>query len=231
MKVDVIITHWLRNIERLAYFIITVESMKEKLRWHGVEHQYHVCTESPAHSDRQLWDSFRYFCEKHDMLVHVKQTGPSLSSMLNFAQGVGDSEILMFNQDDFMAIEPLNMAKYAERLMSHDDEYVVRLRWRDELHQGGRQIPNTDLWEVLPEIHGYLFTDNPHLRKRSYIEQIGGWDDSIAPDGTDQGRCENSQNAKAKAFARKLKVLSIDRQAFRHIGSPNTTLVDKRFNR
>jgi len=74
---------------------------------------------------------------------------------------------------------PLDIMPIISHLESHDEDYVVRLIWRDQFEGFARQSDMPGLLYLDPKQHAYYFADNPHIRKREYIDILGKWEDSM----------------------------------------------------
>lgn len=225
MKVDIIYTVWIRDIERLACFINSIKSLKKYLIINGLEVEYHIAVEHQMGGD--LFNSFIGFCQREDLNIHWKTTEPSLSSAINFSLSCGNAPYILFMQDDWLLTEELYLLNYTKHLSENEDDYIIRLIWRDEFHDKSTHLKD-DLHILKPDMIGYYYSDNPHLKKRTYHNFTGLFTNSIV-NGIDQGRCENSMNAKAKSIGDKYRILVVDRKLFIHIGYNCTTLTEKTF--
>jgi len=229
-SIDIIYTSWPRSVERLAYFVVSVESLQACLKTQGVKVTWHVCIEQSE--DLEIVRLLREFCERNEILTWFKHSPPSLSSMLNFANSVGNSKYMLFMQDDWQAIAKLHLATCLEHFEKFPEHDVIRLIHRPEFGVDGQRFG--PFMELDPTKHMFYYADNPHIRRRSYLDHTGPFPNSVVDDGTDQGRCENAMNGMAKKLAITTgahKILSVMTRNFAHIGDKNTTLTEKRFDR
>ncbi len=222
--IDIIYTTWIRSLERLAYFVVSIQSLKGQLIFYGMPHKFIVSVETEG---MILHKPFKNYCNRENIEINYKFTAPSLSSGINFANSLGENPLILFMQDDFRMIQPLDINRCANLLLDNDDYYVIRFRNRD--FSGAKEI-TPSIVELSPEMRGFYWSDNPHLKKRTYHEATGAFIDSIK-DGVDQGRCENDMNAKAKKIGHTHKILSFKEEIFAHLGSGHTTLTGKTFDR
>jgi len=226
-SLDVIYTHWPRSIERVAYFVVTHQSLVKFLQPQGVKVNFYVVLQDELGSHRAT----SFICNNNIATV-LKSSPPSLSSALNMAQTVGNSEFILFMQDDWMAQAPIHLGTILDHFATFPEHDMIKLIHRNEFGvDGPRHGP---FMELDPNKRYYYYSDNPHIRRRSYLDHTGPFPDSLTGDGTDQGRCENAMNAIAKKLAISTgahKILSVMTRNFVHIGDTHTTLTEKRFDR
>ena len=234
MNIDVVFQTWLRTEERLECFERSFSALCNRMCYdlNSIDMTYYSVSESKRIPDT-IREKFESFCLTRNINIVWKESEPSLSSSLNLCQKTGDAPYILFLQDDWELQELLDIMPIVHHLESHNEDYVVRLIWRDQFEGFARQSDMPGLLYLDPTQHAYYFADNPHIRKREYIDILGEWEDSMIMgiDGKmfDYGRCENSQNNKSKKFADRCKVLVTDKKYFKHIGGNCTTLTEKKF--
>ena len=236
MKVDIVFQTWLRTEERLECFERSFSALCSKLcyDWKTTEIKYYAVSESKRIPE-DLRNRFETFCAIRSINIVWKESDPSLSSSLNLCQKTGDAPWLIFLQDDFELQEPLDIMPILHHLESHDNDYVVMLSWKDKFEGFAKPSDTDGLLYLDPKQKTYYFCDWPNFRRRSYLDILGEWKDSMVTDGNgnvwDNGKSENSQNYKAKQLADKCKVLVTDKAYFKHTGGGITVLTEKRYDK
>lgn len=217
--VDIIYTLYLRDYERFAYFVVSVQSMKQHAIFYGVEHKYHVCVE--AYSDILLKDALESYCAKEHIKIHYKDSLPSLHSMMNFVNTVGDNSYILLMQDDWQLLDNYDFSHGIEMLESYDDWGMIR--YNNDNFEGAKDIGN-GLWELSPECNGYYYSDNPHIKKRDYHTFTGPYRHIAGEHGA---ICENLMNGDAKKVGHEHKIISIRETIFKHLGVAHTVINQK----
>jgi len=216
--VDIIYTLYLRSCDRFAYFVVSLQSMKRRAIFYGLEHKYHVCVEPHP---ILLQDWLESFCKEENIEIHYKPSPPSLSSMMNYVNTIGDYPYIMLMQDDWMLLENFNFTRGVELLEKRDDYSMIRYN-NDNLDKA---IPiGNGFWELNPKCDGYYYSDNPHIKKRNYHTFTGPYRHI---DGEHGAICENIMNGDAIRVAEEHKIIAIDNHIFEHLGVAHTVINQK----
>ena len=221
--IDIIFTSWITSIERLAYLIVTIQSVKRQSRLERIEHKLHLALEYGSKYENEIIE----FCRKENVIFYPKDTKPSLGSMMKFAHEIGNYPYIMFMQDDWYMHKALNVNRCVSILEKDPSLYVLRLR---NSRMGEAIARGNGLYDLDPTLHSYYWSDNPHIKKRSYHEATGPFGDSMV-NGFDHAQSENKMNNKAKELgvAGTHKIICTDNIYFQHIGDFEgcTTLSDR----
>lgn len=213
--IDIIYTLYAKNINRLAYFMVSYESLKRKGNFGNYNHKYHLCIE-----DGSLFiDELVNYCRKNDILVHFKINKPGLANMMNFANETGYYPYIMLMQDDWFLLKNYDFAKSIFLLENCKEYSMVRLN--DDNRTGKLLCGAGGFRELDPKAPGYYYSDNPHIKERRYHKYTGPYRHI---EGEHGAVCENLMNGDAIRISDEHKIVGISEHIFEHLGVEQTVL-------
>jgi len=205
----ILTTAWNRHPARFEYFKVMVESVEKLLDLKGVDYEWIVSIEEKGHYRKEEME--RYMLE-HGMRYFYHSASPGLGRNLNFALDLCHSSLILYIQDDCVQVLPLSIMEDVEFLLSKESKGVGVIRYWQQYQ---REIEKGHMW-VLDEgrnyynLHkdaGYYYNDHVHLKKKTFHDLTGPYDESIQ-NGIDFSKCENTMKRQARSIYDKMRIIA-----------------------
>lgn len=206
-KVDVILTTWARYSSRVKYLKDTLQSLKDNLIATGCELVFTVGAEG---REAPYQNQVKQVCTEYNANLVINDDLPNLGRNLNNLHQNTQNPWVLYIQDDFQLDLPLDIGPDVQIMKKNSSIDMVRYTWRKiEPHEYKTSTYDPSLLLLNPSSR-HLYSDNPHLRRRDWLERTGPYST------LDNSACENQMNDTARK--RKMHVLLKDKQPFRHSG-------------
>jgi hypothetical protein len=185
----------------------TLQSLRDKLRVTGHLLEITVGAES---YDAPYQSDARKICIEYGANFLENLEAPNLGRNLNNLQKHTKNPWIMYVQDDFELESPLEIGYDISLMEANSEIDMIRYTWR-KITPSEYQISEYrhDLY-LLNTNCPHLYSDNPHLRRRDWLDRTGPYVTQ------DNAACENEMRQKANEL--KLRVLLTKNQSFRHSG-------------
>lgn len=206
-KVDLILTHWARYASRVKCLKDTLNSLKTKLKASGHEIVITVGCET---YDSPYQEETKKVCSSFGARFLEQPEAPNLGRNLNNLQRNTQNPFILYVQDDFELERYLDIGPDVDLMIQELRIDMIRYTWRKidpSEYVISEYRPNLlKLNFTCP----HLYSDNPHLRRREWLDITGPYTTK------DNASCENSM--RASAVKHKMVVLLSPEQPFRHSG-------------
>jgi hypothetical protein len=197
--IGVAIVTWPRSIERIQYFKRTMQAMFDNAR----ASRHHLIYFASAERDgvslnmqRDFYDSvLALFGGQRGDFFQWREGPANLGANMNAAltmRGDPPADYLLLLQDDWVLTQPVDLSPYCDFLDGFPRFSMVRFSWpevprhderahwikfasaRDQPY-GDMTIArdNRTIIRFLDNSSTYLYGDQPHLRRASYLEEFG----------------------------------------------------------
>lgn len=203
-KINILTTAWNRHPDRFNYFKKMVLSVKEKIDWGEYIPEWIVSIEKESHYRKEEMEDF---CKEENLLFYYHPNKRGLGRNTNYGYSLCKNEVILFIQDDCLAVEPLEIWRDIDWFLLKEKYGVLRYyaHFDRDNNNGHMKLVNKDL--ELYEIHSeapYYMNFHVHLRKQKHIKLTGPYNEEFKfkskefPEGIDGGVAENSMVRQAR---------------------------------
>lgn len=206
-KIDLILTHWARYKSRVKCLKDTLNSLKTKLSATG--HKL-IITVGAESRDAPYQAEARLLCRDLGVNFLENPDEPNLGRNLNNLHQGTKNPWVLYVQDDFELELPLEIGPDVDLMIANPSIDMIRYTWR-KINPADYHVSTyrSDLFQ-LNHPCSHLYSDNPHLRRRDWLERTGPYVTQ------DNAACENLMRRRANELS--MKVLLTSKQPFRHSG-------------
>ena len=205
------LTIWPNVPERVQYLKDTLSCLRERLK--ALPDEIVVCSESDS---THGWapEGLEAICAEHrTRLVFRPQDAPAnLGAMLNFAYAQCRNEIVLYVQDDWRLVRPLDLSPGAEILDREVQLAMVRYYVAFTTFVG-----EENGWSLINNSGEYPVADNPALVHKRFLRLTGGYRENGDPGHHEIAMINDFRRSGLKAVAPK-EVAENRHHFFIHIG-------------
>jgi hypothetical protein len=167
VDVEVAMTAWTNNAQRLLYFERNLQALRENLSAsrHTLIHIL-VCSEELPVEFRQ---PFEATCHRYGAILLYNANGPEIGKNHNFKDASCNANYVLSTECDFLLKAPLDISDDVDFLEANEDFAYIRY-----------EIPPTQIIrELTPDLveldtsSSYPYSNRPHLRHRGRFATLG----------------------------------------------------------
>lgn len=219
MLIQVAMTAWPNHPRRLEYFDRVTTALREKLTAVGHDLQY-VCSSETERDPKHPWfgDELAALCKERDISLSWRDGPASLGSNMNAALRLCMAPVVFLVQDDWLLLEPLDIAEGAEYIVANHDVDLIRYSWPGHMTAFAGQ---RDGWQIVDGTQHWSYGDDPQLRRPDFIQRFGQY-----YEGGDHGVSENDMLARLRRD--KATILAAQKNYFATIGEIASVINEKR---
>jgi len=219
--IDVALVTWPNHPKRIEYLKRTLDSLNAQIFADHHKWRWYCSSESerdPAHS----WhgDELAELCRARGVILNYRHGPANLGANMNAAMRMGSGDFVFIQQDDWVLGHPLDLSPGADLLAAHPEIDIVRYNW-----PGGSMSPTfagaIDGWPLIDNRGRWPYGDDPHLRRRDFMEKWGWYYDK-GLHGT------ASATLMGKLIAGKAKIVTADQRYYSHCGYTSANIIDSR---
>lgn len=177
MNIDIALVTWPNHPKRWQCFQETVHSLRKYLV--ASSHVFHwQCSSESMPDPKHQWfgDELREFCRVQAVALRFRGGKPGLGENMNAALRMGQSDFVLLVQDDRPLLKGLDLRPAVDFLACHPHVDMVRFAWPPGRV---RLVQNPDGWRRFDLHGGWPYGDEPHLRRRSFMDRWGWYQENV----------------------------------------------------
>lgn len=223
--IDIAMTSWPNCPKRVAYMAEVLASLKANLSASG-HHLRYYCSVETERDPKHTWcgDDLEELLESYDVWWTWREKPANLGGNMNDAIAMGDGEFVYLQQDDWRLDHPLDLSPGAHLLATHKHLDIVRYSWPEAPNMLPTFNGNLDGWRRIAMRGNWPYGDDPHLRRRDFMEKWGWY--------YDQGK-HGTASIELTGTLRKgdASIVVADKNYYQNIGYASAVLDDVRAGR
>ena len=220
--IDIAMTSWPNCPQRVEYMAEVLKSLKENVTASGHDMRCH-CSIETERDPKHTWcgDALADLLDAHNIWWEWRDKPANLGGNMNDALAMGHGEFVYLQQDVCLLTEPLVLSPCAYLLSTLKQLDIVRYSWPED----PRMVPtfngNLDGWRKIAMRGTWPYGDDPHLRRRDFMEKWGWY--------YDKGK-HGTASIELTATLRKgnANIVAADKVYYQNIGYASAVLNDVR---
>ena len=175
ISVDILVTAWSRHKERLKCFEKCIVSLSKNLIIDRFVPRFVVSSETQY---AKFQKEIKEISVKHNFEFFEHKASASLGNNLNFIHSEISGDFILYVQEDFELCRPLNLIEDINFLQQHKEYLIVQYMRYMRDWKIDKRIDDTK-YHQLSNTNPYYYSEQPHLKTRSFIDLLGKYSDSL----------------------------------------------------
>lgn len=219
--IDVAMVSWPNCRQRVAYMGETLASL-EQLSASGYDLRFY-CSIETEKDPKADWcgDKLEELLKSYGVIYQWREGSANLGANMNSAMRMGVGAFVYLQQDDWCLQYPLDLSPGANLLDAHRGLDIVRYSWPAAENMVPTFNGNLDGWRRISIRGKWPYGDDPHLRRRDFMDKWGWY--------YDQGKHGTASATLMETLVRgKASIVAADKIDYQHIGYASAVLGDVR---